>query len=143
LQFFIGRGKTIVLEEKVATLLDDILQRDKAGLVFFQTLLQDADGFFDGWTVLAWRAFVRLGANKTIGENGEDQEKGLLAFCLSTKHSTNHFTFASPLAITVRGWACDGLAHLFPGRANAISGKLIEMRPKDRERLIDHSSAGI
>jgi hypothetical protein len=39
LQFFVRRGEALVLKEKVAPLLDHILQRDKAGFILVQALL--------------------------------------------------------------------------------------------------------
>src|SRR5205085_7365306 len=133
----------VMREKEVATLLHDILQRNEVRFIFFQALLQGREGFFDGWPVLGGFSLLRFGSNEAIGENGQNQLKRFLPFRLRTQHSAKHFTFTSPLAITMWGWACDVLADLFPGRANTITAKLIEVRPEEGECMIDHSSAGI
>src|SRR5205807_10467342 len=73
LEFFVSDGEAIMLEKEVAGLLDDVLQRDKAGLILFQTLLQSGNSFLDGRTVLARRSLFRFGANEAIGEDRCDQ----------------------------------------------------------------------
>src|SRR5207247_7994951 len=70
LQFFISRGETILLEVVIAALFHDILQRDKAGLILFQALLQGSNGFLDPRTVFACRSLLGLGSNTAIGEDG-------------------------------------------------------------------------
>ena len=138
MQFLIGRGKAIMREKVIATLLHHILQHNKACFLFFQALLQGRDGFFDGRSLFARRVFVSLGNDESFSENGEDQSKGLLAFCLSTQDSPNNLTFASPLPITVILWGAHVLADLLPGRANAICFEVIEVGPQERQGDIDH-----
>ena len=127
-------------EKEVAALLHDILQRNEARFLFFQALLQDREGFFDGLPVLACRSLLSFGTNEAIGEHGQYPLKCFLPFRLRTQHTARHFTFASPLPITMRGRACEVLANLLPGRANTITAKLIDVGPEHGECLIDHSS---
>ena len=82
LQFFVTGGKAILLEEKIACLFDDILQRDKAGLILFQAFLQAGNGFLDRRTVFACRSLLCFRTNEAIGENGLDQLKRFLALRL-------------------------------------------------------------
>ena len=71
-------------EKEVATLLDHILQRDKARFLLFQALLQCGDGFLDRDSLLSRRPLLGFGTDEAIGQNGHYQVKGLFAFCLRT-----------------------------------------------------------
>ena len=143
LQFLIIAGKSVLLEKVVAGLLHHILERDKAGFILIQTLLQGGDGFLDGRTVFARWSFLRFGTNEAIRENRGDQQKRLFPFSLLTQQPPNDLTLASPLAIPMRQWASDVLPYLFPGGSGAFTAKLIEIRPQLGERLVDHLAAGI
>jgi len=78
LEFFVGEREAIMREKVVADLLDDVLERDEACLILFQALLQGGNRFLDGWLLLACGSLLCLGANKAIGENGNEQVKSFL-----------------------------------------------------------------
>jgi hypothetical protein len=67
LQFFVRRGKAIMLEKGTATLFNHILERDKAGLILFQTLLQGGNRSFDRRTILARWSLLGFGSNEAYG----------------------------------------------------------------------------
>ena len=86
-----------MLEKVVASLLDHILERDKAGFILVQPLVQAGHGLLDGRTVLAHRSLLGFGANKALGEKGQHQLKRFFPCCVLAERSAYHFAFASPL----------------------------------------------
>jgi len=119
------------------------LQHDKTNLILIQTFLQEGQGFADFRAVLPCRSLLGFGADEAISENGLDQFKGFLPFCLASEQSVYCFTLASPLPIPMWEWASHIFADLLPGRPCPFTPKLIEVRSQDCEGQIDDLSACI
>jgi len=114
-----------------------------ASVVLLKRLLQGFDGLFDGTASLARWSFLRLGANEAIGENGLDQRKDQLALRLSSHDPASGLGLAAPLPVSMRVRRVDQVHDVFPGRASSLLHELVEMRPQQRERLIDHGAGSI
>ncbi|MGZ3630213.1 MAG: hypothetical protein ACXVDN_21440 [Ktedonobacteraceae bacterium] len=82
MQLFVRSRETILLEVVIATLLDHILQRNKAGFILIQAVLQRGNGFFDRGPIFARRALFRFRADEAVRKNGHHQFKRLFALGL-------------------------------------------------------------
>jgi hypothetical protein len=100
--------------------------------------LHRGNGFLDRHPVLACWSLLRLGTNKAIGEDRSDEFKRFFSLGLCPQQAAHHLTLASPLAVPMWLWATDILPDLFPGRPGGAFTKLVQMRPQEVERLVDH-----
>jgi hypothetical protein len=103
LQFLIGGGEALVLEERVTALLDHVLQRHEAGLVSIRSGIaipissQGSDSRSDDRARPAGGSALGLGTNELRAQGGQDLREDLLARGLGAQEATDHLRLAAPL----------------------------------------------